>query len=47
MFILKQKGAAAMGRKKASLRLWAVAFWLVVWQLAAMASCNPCDESEG
>ena len=25
-----------MGRKKASLRLWAVAFWLVVWQLAAM-----------
>ena len=37
MFILKQKGAAAMGRKKASLRLWAVAFWLVVWQLAAMA----------
>ena len=26
-----------MGRKKASLRLWAVAFWLVVWQLAAMA----------
>ena len=26
-----------MGRKKTSLRLWAVAFWLVVWQLAAMA----------
>ena len=26
-----------MGRKKASLRLWAVLFWLAVWQLAAMA----------
>ena len=26
-----------MDRKKTSLRLWAVAFWLVVWQLAAMA----------
>ena len=26
-----------MGRKKTSLRLWAVAFWLMVWQLAAMA----------
>ena len=25
-----------MGRKKTSLRLWAVAFWLAVWQLAAM-----------
>ena len=26
-----------MGRKKTSIRLWAVAFWLAVWQLAAMA----------
>ena len=26
-----------MDRKKTSLRLWAVAFWVVVWQLAAMA----------
>ena len=25
-----------MDRNKASLRLWAVAFWLVLWQLAAM-----------
>ena len=31
--------------RKTDLRLWAVAFWLAVWQLAAMALADGCTKT--